>query len=106
MKILFDECVDRRLKNLLTGHEVLTVQQMHWSRLKNGELLTLAAQEFDIFLTVDRNMSYQQNWSGRRIAVLLLSAGRVDLPALRPLVPKLLVALDEISPGAFVEVEG
>lgn len=61
MKILLDECVDRRLAKDIVGHEVKTVPQMGWATIKNGELLTLAEREFDVFVTVDRNLSFQQN---------------------------------------------
>lgn len=61
MKLLLDECIDRRLVRDLAGHEVKTVPQMGWAGSKNGELLTLAAKEFDVFSTVDRNLSGQQN---------------------------------------------
>lgn len=61
MKLLPDECIDRRLAQDLAGHDVKTVPQMGWSGVKNGELLTLAEKEFDVFITVDRNLSFQQN---------------------------------------------
>ena len=61
MKVLVDECVDWRLSREIVGHEVKTARQMSWSTIKNGELLALAAKEFDVFVTVDRNLSFQQN---------------------------------------------
>ena len=61
MRILLDECIDRRLVRDLVGHEVKTAPQMGWSGVKNGQLLALAAVEFDVFITVDRNLSFQQN---------------------------------------------
>ena len=59
MKILLDECIDRRLAKEIVGHDVKTVPQMGWATIKNGELLSLAEKEFDIFLTIDRNLSFQ-----------------------------------------------
>lgn len=59
MKLLLDECIDRRLAKDLEGHEVKTVPQMGWAGIKNGALLTLAENEFDVFITVDRNLSFQ-----------------------------------------------
>ena len=59
MKILIDECVDWRLSRDIVGHEVKTARQMGWSSIRNGELLGLAAAEFDVFVTVDRNLSFQ-----------------------------------------------
>ena len=61
MKVLLDECVPRKLKRELTEHEVLTVTEYGWSGIKNGKLLTLAEAEFDVFLTIDQNLKYQQN---------------------------------------------
>lgn len=59
MKVLLDECIDWRLSRDLTGHDVKTARQMGWSSIKNGELLVLAAAQFDVFVTVDRNHSFQ-----------------------------------------------
>ena len=61
MKILLDECIDRRLAKDIQGHEVLTVPQAGWAGIKNGELLRLAQAQFDVFVTVDQNLSFQQN---------------------------------------------
>ena len=61
MRILLDECIDRRLQKDIVEHEVKTVPQMGWATIKNGELLTLAEEEFDVFLTVDRNLAFQRN---------------------------------------------
>ena len=60
MKILLDECVDRRLATEIYGHDVNTVPQMGWAGIKNGDLLALAENSFDLFVTVDRNLSFQQ----------------------------------------------
>ena len=60
MKILLDECIDRRLARELKGHTVKTVPQMGWAGIKNGRLLAAAEKEFDVFVTVDRNLSFQQ----------------------------------------------
>ena len=74
MKVLLDECLDWRLSRDIVGHEVKTARQMGWSTIKNGELLALAAQEFDVFVTVDRNLSFQQNLPTFDIAVIVLGA--------------------------------
>ncbi|HET7698374.1 MAG TPA: DUF5615 family PIN-like protein [Vicinamibacterales bacterium] len=63
MRVLLDECIPRRLKRELVGHDVKTAPEMGWASKKNGELLALAAVEFDILLTSDRNLSHQQNLS-------------------------------------------
>ena len=60
MRVLLDECIDRRFVGEVTGHEVRTVPQMGWAAVENGKLLTLAAKEFDVFVTVDRNLIFQQ----------------------------------------------
>lgn len=74
MKILLDECVDRRLARELTGHDVKTVPQMGWAGTKNGELLRQAENEFEIFLTTDKNIKFQQTVSNMKIAILVLDA--------------------------------
>ena len=90
MRILLDECVDRRLAKDIEGHEVVTVPQAGWAGLQNGELLRLAQREFDIFITVDRNLSFQQSIGRFSIAIIVLEAPTNRLEDLRPLVPKLL----------------
>ena len=74
MKVFVDECVDWRLARDIVGHEVKTARQMGWSTIKNGELLALAAGEFEVFVTVDRNLSFQQNLPAFAIAVIVLRA--------------------------------
>ena len=74
MRVLLDECVDWRLLREIDGHAVKTARQMGWNTIKNGELLALAAKEFDVFVTVDRNLSFQQNVSALLIAVIVLRA--------------------------------
>ena len=78
MKVFVDECVDWRLSRDIVGHEVKTARQMGWSTIKNGELLALAAKAFDVFVTVDRNLSFQQNLPAFSIAVRGPATGRVE----------------------------
>ena len=99
MKLLLDECIDRRLAGALAWHEVKTVPQMGWSGIKNGELLGLAEAAFDVFITVDRNLSFQQNLPKFNIAVLVLHAPSNRLADLRPLIPKVLSILPTLSKG-------
>jgi hypothetical protein len=61
VKIFLDECIDWRLSRDVAGHDVKTARQMGWTTIKNGELLALAAEQFDVFVTVDRNLAFQQN---------------------------------------------
>jgi hypothetical protein len=105
VKIFLDECVDWRLSRELVGHEVATARQMGWGSIENGELLALASQEFDIFLTVDRNLSFQHNLSELRIAVVVLRAPTNRLSDLKLLVPKLLMPLASALPGRATIVE-
>ena len=74
MRVLLDECVPRKLKRDLADHEVLSVTERGWSGIENGELLRLAEAEFDVFLTVDQNLKYQQNLASFDIAMILLIA--------------------------------
>ena len=99
MKILLDECVDRRFARELPEHSVKTVPQMGWATIKNGELLALAEKEFDVFITVDRNLSFQQNLPKFNIAVLVLQARSNRLADLKPLAPKVLSILPSLTKG-------
>jgi predicted nuclease of predicted toxin-antitoxin system len=89
VKVLLDECLDRRLARDLDGHDVVTVPQAGWAGVKNGELLRLAQAQFDVFVTVDRNLSFQQHLPQFSIAVIVLQAATNRLHDLRPLVPQL-----------------
>ena len=99
MRVFLDECVDRRLARDIIGHDVKTARQMDWTTIKNGELLALAVNHFDVFVTVDRNLSFQQNLGSFAIAVVVLRARSNRLADLRPLVPALLAAIELAHPG-------
>ena len=107
MRVLLDECVDWRLARDIVGHDVKTARYMGWTTIKNGELLSLASQHFDVFVTVDRNLSFQQNLDPFSIAVIVLRAKTNRLADLRPLAPELLVAIESAAPGApkFIGVD-
>jgi predicted nuclease of predicted toxin-antitoxin system len=77
MRILLDECVPWPMHKLLSGHSCSTVQSQGWGGIKNGELLQRAEGEFDLFITSDQNIRYQQNLTGRRIAILELSTNDI-----------------------------
>ena len=104
MRVLLDECVDRRLARDLTGHEVRTVPQMGWATIKNGELLALAVGQFDAFVTVDRNLAFQQQLPRFPIAVIVLRALTNRLADLRPLVPELLEKLPNARKGEVTSI--
>lgn len=77
MKVLLDECVPRKLKREIANHEVVTVTEQGWSGIENGELLNLAATKFDIFLTLDQNLSFQQNLENFGIGIILMVARNI-----------------------------
>lgn len=106
MRVLLDECVPRKLKRELTDHEVLTVTEQGWSGVENGELLALAEAEFDVFLTVDQNLKYQQNLTSIKIGLILMIARNNGLKALSPLMPEVRRALETIKVGEFVRIGG
>lgn len=104
MKVLLDECVPRKLKREIANHEVVTVTEQGWSGVKNGELLNLAATEFDIFLTVDQNLSFQQNLKNFNIGIILMVARNNRLKTLLPLIPALRVAIEEVKAGEIIRI--
>lgn len=105
MRVFLDECVDWRLARDIVGHDVKTARQMEWTAIKNGALLALASQHFDVFVTVDRNLSFQQNLNTFSIAVVVLQAKTNRLADLRPLLPGLLAAIQSATPGAAQSVD-
>ena len=102
MRLLLDECVPSRLRRSLPTHHVSTVVYEGWSGIKNGKLLALAAERFDAFITVDKNLPYQQNTSALPVAVLVLDAVSNELPFLLPLVPALERELSSLKRGTYV----
>lgn len=88
----------------LPGHEVRTVVEMGWGGIKNGDLLALAASSFDAFITVDKNLPYQQNLSSLALAVIVLDAQSNELPALLPLVSRLEQTLTTLTPCTYVKI--
>ena len=106
MKILLDECVDRGLARDLAQHSVSSVPRRGWAGIKNGDLLALAEKEFDVFITVDRKISTQQDLTKFKIPVLVIHARTNRLEDIRPLVPELLKALDRVTSGMLTTVGG
>ena len=99
MNILLDECVPWPLQKLLPGHACTTAQRRGWRSVKNGELLSLAEGEFDIFITSDQNIRYQQNLADRRIAILELSTNK--LRRLQAAATLLQSTIASLKPGEF-----
>ena len=105
MRVLLDECLPRRLKQSIAGHEVRTVPESGWAGSSNGELLSLAQGQFDVFVTVDRNLPAQQAL-GSGPAVVILRARSNRFQDLEPLVPELLEVLATITRGQLVRLGG
>jgi hypothetical protein len=106
MRVLLDECVPRKLRRGLAEHEVITVTEHGWTGIKNGKLLALAELEFDVFLTVDQNLNFQQNLKAFNLGIILLVARNNRLKTLWPLMPDVWEALGSIKPGDFIRVGG
>lgn len=107
MKLLLDECLPRKLKNHLPGHECHTVPEAGWAGKKNGELLLLAEKAgFEIFLTLDRGMQYEQNLKGRKIAIVLVAGKSSRLADLLPQIPAVLDVLRSVRAGQLAHVSG
>ena len=106
MRVLLDECLPRRLKKHLIGHDSRTVPEAGWAGRKNGDLLRLAMGAVDAFITIDGNLTYQQNMAGLSFGVIVLSAPTNRLEELLPLVPDILTALDSLAPEQIVRVGG
>ena len=104
MRVLLDECVDRRLAADIRGHDVKTVPEAGWAALKNGDLLSRAQHEFDALVTTDRNLPFQQDLSRFSIAVIVLRARSNRVTDLRRLIPELLAALPAARRGAVTWV--
>ena len=103
MKILFDQGTPRPLREHLHGHSVDTAAERGWSELGNGELIEEAEQEgYEVFITTDQNMRYQQNLTDRRLAIVILLS--TAWPYVQPRIEEIRNALEEIRPGELREV--
>lgn len=104
MRILIDECLDWRLCRALIGHHCSSVRAAGWAGLTNGRLLETAQHQFDVFLTGDRNLSFQQNLHTFEIGVVVLESGSTRLSDTMQLIPDVLRVLETIQPGDVVRV--
>jgi hypothetical protein len=104
MRVLLDECVTAYLKTEFPGHEVFTVEDAGFKGLKNGRLLQAASGNYDVLVTVDQNLQYQQHLTTAAPAVIILQAPRSTYPMLLPLMPKVLASLQNIKPGEVLVV--
>jgi hypothetical protein len=104
MLVLFDQSTPAPFRIHLEAHTVVEARERGWDRLVNGELLNVAeAADFEVFLTADKNLRYQQNLTGRKIAVVVI--GNAQWRVLRRYVDRVVVAVDAATPGSYAEVE-
>jgi len=107
MRIVIDECIDERFRNSLPGHDCQTARYAGLAGLKNGDPLTAAeTAKFDVFLTVDQGIEYQQNLTARKLAIIIFHAKSNRLKDLLPLVPVCLARIESIQPGQIVTIKG
>jgi len=104
MRVLLDECIPRKLRDELPGYNVKTIAEMKWTGTKNGDLLKLAEVGFDVLLTVDQGIPFQQNLAGTNLALVVIVAPSNDIKDLRPSMPEVLRVLISIQPGQTVRV--
>jgi Domain of unknown function (DUF5615) len=105
MKILIDECIPRKFKRSLLGHDCLTVPEAGLAGTENGQLLSLAEERrFEVFVTIDRGFEFEQNLSGMSVAVIIIRAESNRIRDLLPHVPACLAALRSIKPGELVRI--
>lgn len=104
MRILIDECLDWRLCRALFGHHCSSVRGAGWAGLTNGRLLEKAQHQFEVFLTGDRNLKFQQNLATFEIAVVVLEARSTRLSDTLQLIPDVLTVLETIQPCQVVRV--
>ncbi len=104
MRVLLDECVPRKLGNRLTGHTVKTVVQAGWKGAANGELPKKASADFHLFITVDRNLAFQQNPQSLPLPVIVLHSPSVSLKSLRAFVPAILKILEQPLSKQFYRI--
>lgn len=103
MRVLFDQGTPSPLRKHLAAHEVSTAFELDWGALKNGELLEQAEKSgFEVLVTTDQNLKYQQNLAVRRIAIVVLST--TSWPRIQQHVPAVLEAMEAVVPGAYLEV--
>jgi hypothetical protein len=103
MKILFDQSTPVPLRGFMTGHTVSTAFEMNWTTLTNGMLLTRAETEFEVIVTTDQNLRYQQNLTGRRLAILVLTT--TSWPIIRAHTERILEAINAMQAGEYVELK-
>ena len=102
MKILFDHGTPASLRRQLAGHEIATAYEMGWAKLSNGDLLAAAEKAYDVFITTDQNLRYQQNLTGRRLAILVLPT--TSWPEIQKHTNQIAATVAALKPGDFIEL--
>lgn len=103
MKVLFDQGTPVPLRKYLVGHSVETVFERGWERLTNGDLLAATENNYDLFITTDQNLRYQQNRTGRSLIILILPT--TSWPIIQRHTPKIASVIATIKPGDFLELK-
>lgn len=104
MRILIDECVDPRLKAAFPDHATKTVFEMGWSEMKNGDLLARAQGQFDVFITIDKGIEFQQDIPRLGLGIVVVSVPKNRIEYYRPLLPEIQNALNSVRPGQVIHV--
>ena len=104
MKIILDECMPAKLASLLVGHDVKTISRMRWCGISNGALLSKIENVFDVFMTVDKGIKYQQKTTKYNVAIIILKSRDNTLEGLQPLVPLILETLKTVESGMVVNI--
>jgi hypothetical protein len=104
MRVLIDECIPRKFKSRLGPHDCQTVPEAGFAGKQNGELLDLAEGRFDVFVTLDKGLEFQQNLTGRRIAVVLIRSKSNRLADVQQHTAACLAAIESIQPGQLIQV--
>lgn len=102
MRILFDHGTPAPLRRALAGHEIVTAYEKGWATLINGDLLTAAEKEFDVLITTDQNLRYQQNLTSRRLAILVLTT--TSWPRIQRYIDRVVASVNALKPGDFIEL--
>lgn len=102
MKILIDENLPRHLKKVLAGYDVKTAQEIGWGGIKNGALLQLAEPIFDLFLTADKNIRYQQNLKGRKLSIIVFPSNKLSV--VKTLETELKIKIVQVTSGDYIEL--
>jgi hypothetical protein len=105
VRVLLDECLPRKLKRELDGYAVFTVPEMNWTGKKNGELMKVAQGQFDVFITADQNLQYQQNLAYAEVAVIVLVVPNNRIESPTPLMLQVHALLESVEAGQVIEVK-